>query len=241
MKHNEEHFPEYLMNAKSGEARISAGALLPHEIIQSLDDPNGREVAELQWKRMVEDLLKARKLENCIAVCDISGSMEAYFSMEAGPMEVSDTLGILASELSKEPWKGKVITFSEIPQFHLVEGDDLTEKSWFVRDMDRGHNMDFQKVFDLIFEVAKNRKLSSDQIVKRVFVFSDIEFDQASKNPWETNHLVIKRKFREAGYEDAVPQIVFWNLRASRLTPVCMDQDGIALVSGFSRLDQDIP
>ncbi|PKI55147.1 hypothetical protein CRG98_024438 [Punica granatum] len=229
MKHDKERFQEYLMNVKSGKARIAAGALLPHEIISSLDDSDGGEVAELQWKRMVEDLLKADKLENCIAVCDVSGSMEGT------PMEVSVALGILVSELSKDPWKGKVITFSKSPQLHLIEGDDLAAKSRFMRDMDWGYNTDFQKVFDLILEIVKNGKLSSDQIVKRVFVFSDMEFDQASSNPWETDYQVIKRKFRVAGYEDAVPQIVFWNLRDSRSTPVCMDQDGVALVSGFSK------
>ncbi|OWM73403.1 hypothetical protein CDL15_Pgr026502 [Punica granatum] len=193
-------------------------------------DSDGGAVAELQWKRMVDDLLKSGKLENCVAVCDVSGSMYGI------PMEVSVALGILVSELSKEPWKGKVITFSESPQLHLIEGDDLAAKSRFVRHMEEwGYNTDFQKVFDLILKVAKNGKLSSDQIVKRIFVFSDMEFDQASRNPWETDYQVIKEKFRKAGYEDVVPQIVFWNLRDSTSTPVCKDQDGVALVSGFSK------
>ncbi|KAK4780032.1 hypothetical protein SAY87_016138 [Trapa incisa] len=37
-------------------------------------------------------------------------------------------LGILTSELSREPWKGKVITFSESPMLHLMEGDNLASK-----------------------------------------------------------------------------------------------------------------
>ena len=41
------------------------------------------EVDELQWKRMVDDLLKKGKMRNCIAVCDLSGSMNGT------PMEVS--------------------------------------------------------------------------------------------------------------------------------------------------------
>ncbi|PKI43167.1 uncharacterized protein LOC116199001 [Punica granatum] len=242
MKHDKKRFQEYLINVKSGKTTIAAGALLPHEIISSVhdsysdsdsegnSDSDGGAVAELQWKRMVDDLLKSGKLENCVAVCDVSGSMYGI------PMEVSVALGILVSELSKEPWKGKVITFSESPQLHLIEGDDLAAKSRFVRHMEEwGYNTDFQKVFDLILKVAKNGKLSSDQIVKRIFVFSDMEFDQASRNPWETDYQVIKEKFRKAGYEDVVPQIVFWNLRDSTSTPVCKDQDGVALVSGFSK------
>ncbi|MCI18253.1 plant/T31B5-30 protein, partial [Trifolium medium] len=37
------------------------------------------------------------------------------------------------------------------------------------------------------------------------------------------------------GYGSAVPQIVFWNLRDSRATPVPATQKGVALVSGYSK------
>ena len=71
-------------------------------------------------------------------------------------------------------------------------------------------------------------------MIKRLFVFSDMEFDQASAHPWETDHQVIQRKFRQNGYPK-VPEIVFWNLRNSVATPVPSDQEGVALVSGFSK------
>lgn len=229
LKHDKERFEKYLEDVKSGKATIAAGALLPHEIVQSLGDGDGGEVAELQWKRMVDDLLKKGKMKNCIAVCDVSGSMSGT------PMEVSVALGLLVSELSEEPWKGKVITFSENPELHLIEGDDLESKTKFIRCMPWGMNTDFQKVFDLILEVAVNGNLKEDEMIKRVFVFSDMEFDQASSNPWETDYQAITRKFAEKGYGSAVPQIVFWNLRDSRATPVPATQKGVALVSGFSK------
>ncbi|KAG8373927.1 hypothetical protein BUALT_Bualt11G0076100 [Buddleja alternifolia] len=72
-------------------------------------------------------------------------------------------------------------------------------------------------------------------MIKRLFVFSDMEFDQASETPWETDYEAIVRKFRESGYGDCVPEIVFWNLRDSRATPVPGDKTGVALVSGFSK------
>ncbi|GAB4839718.1 hypothetical protein Ancab_020428 [Ancistrocladus abbreviatus] len=229
LKHDEQRFTEYLENVKSGKAKIAAGALLPHEIVAALDDEDGGEVAELQWKRMVEDVAKKGKLKNCLAICDVSGSMSGI------PMEVSVALGILVSELSEEPWKGKLISFSEHPQLHLVEGEDLKSKRKFVTNMDWGMNTDFQKVFDLILQVAAEGNLKEDQMIKRVFVFSDMEFDEASANPWETDYEAIMRKFREKGYGSAVPEIVFWNLRDSKATPVPGTQMGVALVSGFSK------
>ncbi|CAL5338084.1 uncharacterized protein LOC114275108 [Camellia sinensis] len=229
LKHDKERFEEYLERVKSGKATIAAGALLPHEIIGALNDGDGGQVAELQWKRMVDDMSKKGKLKNCLAVCDVSGSMEGI------PMEVSVALGVLVSELSEEPWKGKLITFSHNPKLQMVEGDNLISKIEFVRRMEWGMNTDFQAVFDLILQVAVNGNLSEEEMIKRVFVFSDMEFDQASFCPWETDYQAIVRKFGEKGYGSAVPEIVFWNLRDSRATPVPGNQKGVALVSGFSK------
>ncbi|PON43347.1 hypothetical protein PanWU01x14_274460 [Parasponia andersonii] len=94
-------------------------------------------------------------------------------------MEVSVALGLLVSELSEEPWKGKVITFSQNPELHVIEGDTLLSKTEFVRNMDWGMNTDFQKVFDRILKVAVGAKLNEDHLIKSVFVFSDMEFDAA--------------------------------------------------------------
>ena len=229
LKYDKDRFEKYLEDVKAGKSTIAAGALLPHEIIKSLNDNDGGQVAELQWKRMVDDLLKKGKLKNCLAICDVSGSMEGV------PMEVSVALGVLVSELSEEPWKGKLITFSKKPKLHLIQGNDLASKTSFVRRMEWGTSTDFQKVFNLILEVAVNGKLKEDQMVKRLFVFSDMEFDKASRNNWETDYEAIQRKFRKKGYGSAIPEIVFWNLRDSSATPVPGTQNGVALVSGYSK------
>ncbi|KAJ1703561.1 hypothetical protein LUZ63_003340 [Rhynchospora breviuscula] len=224
LKYDKERFESFLGDVKEGKAKIAAGALLPHEILQSDD-----EVADLQWERMVNDLLAKGKLSNCIAVCDVSGSMYGT------PMEVCVALGLLVSELSEEPWHGRVITFSADPELHLIRGDTIKEKMNFVERMDWGMNTDFQKVFDKMLEVAVNSRLSPEKMVKRVFVFSDMEFDEASANPWETDYEAIKRKYEENGYGEAVPEMVFWNLRDSQSVPVTAGQKGVALVSGFSK------
>ncbi|KAL3614068.1 hypothetical protein CASFOL_042142 [Castilleja foliolosa] len=244
-KHDEERFREYLEKVKKGEAKIAAGALLPHKIISALKDKDGDNglVAELQWKRMVDDMAKKGKLNNCLAISDVSSSMSGI------PMQVSVALGVLVSELSEEPWKGKLITFSANPKLQTVVGGSLKEKTEFVREMEWGYNTDFQKVFDLLLQVAVNGKLKPEQMIKRLFVFSDMEFDQASGNQeycsdddesdrdgqWETDYQVIVKKFTKKGYGKCVPEIVFWNLRDSQATPVLGKQPGVALVSGYSK------
>ncbi|KAG2376321.1 uncharacterized protein HKW66_Vig0155250 [Vigna angularis] len=206
LKHDKERFEAYLEDVKSGKSTIAAGALLPHQIIRSLDNGDCGDVSELQWKRVVDDLKKKGTMKSCLAVCDVSGSMDGL------PMEVCVALGLLVSELCEEPWKGKV-----------------------VNNMDAGGNTDFQKVFDLILEVAVSGNLKADQMIKKLFVFSDMEFDRASRNPWETDYQAITRKFGEKGFGDVVPQMIFWNLRDSKATPVPATQKGVALLSGFSK------
>uniref|UniRef100_A0A8I6Z8J3 Uncharacterized protein n=2 Tax=Hordeum vulgare subsp. vulgare TaxID=112509 RepID=A0A8I6Z8J3_HORVV len=235
MKNYKEHFAyydnkrfrRYLAEVKAGNVKIAAGALLPHEILASAKfDP---EVANLQWKRMVDDLLALGKLNNCLAVCDVSGSMSGL------PMDVCVSLGLLLSELCDEPWRHRVITFSMRPQLHHVAGDTLWDKAQFIQRMDWQMNTDFQAVFDQLLHIAVAGNLAPESMVKKVFVFSDMEFDQASASPWETDYEAITRKYTDAGYADAIPQIVFWNLRDSRSVPVTSEQKGVALVSGFSQ------
>ncbi|ONK62335.1 uncharacterized protein A4U43_C07F2830 [Asparagus officinalis] len=210
-KHDETRFSD-LSRVKEGKEKIAAGALLPHEILASAKDEEAGDVAELQLNGM--DLLQKGKLKNCIAVYDVSGSMYRT------PVKVCVALGLLISELSEEPWKGRVITFSANPELHRIEGEKLMDKILFVKRMDWGGNTDFQKVVDRLLDVAKSGKLKEDQMVKRVFVFSDMEFDQASPNSWETDYEVICRKFRDNGHRSCIPEIVFLNLRDSRSMPV---------------------
>ncbi|KAK1256533.1 hypothetical protein QJS04_geneDACA024886 [Acorus gramineus] len=141
--------------------------------------------------------------------CRMRSSRRRTASMSGTPMDVCVALGMLVAELSEEPWKGKVITFSAAPQLHLIEGETLAEKTSFVREMNWGMNTDLQAVFDRILE--------------------------ASARLWETDYMVIRRKFEEKGYGSVVPDIVFWNLRDSRSTPVRSMDKGVALVSGFSK------
>ncbi|WOH01669.1 hypothetical protein DCAR_0521054 [Daucus carota subsp. sativus] len=200
----------------------------PHEIIGGVNYGSGK-LAENQWNRMVERLSRKGKLKNCLAVCDISSKMNGV------PMEVSVAFAVLVSELSEEPWKRNILTLSSKPELLKVEGQDLRSKIEFVRDMKLGGNPDLQKVFELILQSAMIGNLKKDQMIKRVFVFSDMEFYQAGNQPnhRETDYQAITRNFAEKGY--SLPEVVFWNLRNSRATPVVANQPGVVLVSGYSK------
>ncbi|KAM2487744.1 hypothetical protein ACFX1W_039634 [Malus domestica] len=223
---------EYLEEVKAGgKAKIAACALLPNEIVEYVNNHGVGQAAELQWKAIVE--AKVGKLENCLAVCDVSPS-----SMVGISADVSVAMGLLVSELSEEPsWKGKVINFSPNPDLHLVQGDDLKSKCAFVRRLDCGEHIDLRKVFDLILEAAMNGNLKAEQMIKKVFVFTNTYFDCALFNSnnstrWESNYKAIRSMFKEKGYENAVPEIVYW--KVDTLVAPCT-KPGVTIFGGFSK------
>ncbi|KAL3625188.1 hypothetical protein CASFOL_030642 [Castilleja foliolosa] len=249
LEHDGERFMEYIKNVKIGKAEIAASTFLLHKIIAYLDnvkdwcsgieksvDDGGQvetlecklRVGNLQLKRMVRDMEEKGELNNCLAICHYSKGM--YMDI----MDVSAALGVLVSELSSKPWKGRVITFNENAVLQKVRGRSLVEKTKFDQILKRHGKPNLQKVFNALLQMAVDGKLEPDQMIKRVFVFSDTEFDEASKDPWETDYEAIVRKFKEKGYGECVPEIVFWKLGKSEATPVQANQPGVALVSGFS-------
>ncbi|KAB2633476.1 hypothetical protein D8674_029723 [Pyrus ussuriensis x Pyrus communis] len=225
---------KYWMDVKAGNSKIEGIAMRPDEIICRANNRNFEQLADPQWKAMVEEIyLKQGKLKNCLAVCDVSGRMCGH------PMNVSLGLGLLVSELSEEPWKGKVFTFSRNPQLLTIQGDDLKSKCVFMRRMDNQDwhgDVDFQKVFDLILEVASNENLKPEQMIRRLYVFTRCQdFDDASANNWKTDYKAIQRKFKEKGYGDVVPQIVYWDMNDDYLIPwVRYAEQGVSRMSGDS-------
>ncbi|KAG8855598.1 hypothetical protein FRB96_006792 [Tulasnella sp. 330] len=80
-----------------------------------------------------------------------------------------------------------------------------------------------------------------EDMVKRIFVFSDMQFDEARQvpggrqgNKWDPNHQQIVKMFEDADYD--MPEIVHWNLAgtASATGPITKNTPGVAIDSGFS-------
>lgn len=89
-------------------------------------------------------------------------------------------------------------------------------------------------MFDNILALARAAKLPPEAMVRRLYVFSAMEFDQASTQTYHTDYMEIERKFAAGGY-GSPPEIVFWKLTSSQSTPVTAGQKGVALISGFSK------
>jgi hypothetical protein len=214
-----------------------------------------KRLADYQWKSMLESIASTSnvKLKNCLAVADVSGSMGSMHASSSGnsPIWPCVALTLLLGDLSEDPWRGSFITFSEDPTFETIpdyaslslsaRATKLSSASW-------GYSTNFHKVFELILSRAIASKLAPDQMIARLFVFSDMQFDQASGSMYgETTFATIKRRFEQNGYP--MPELVFWNLAGGPTSgqgaeeedgdamgskPVTATQEGVSLMSGFS-------
>jgi hypothetical protein len=208
-------------------------------------------VIEAQWTTLIESLREAGTLDNCIAVCDVSGSMgritEKYDKNRVSPIFGSVSLSLVLASLSKPPFDAGFITFSAEPQFVQVNlKQSLQEQVDFIANSEGwGVNTDFRAVFvDLLLPLAVKNKIKPDDMIKRLFVFSDMQFDASCDNQrqrknamsWETTYDFIEDAYTKAGYE--VPQVVFWDLSTKTTGPktveVDSDRKGVAMMNGFS-------
>jgi hypothetical protein len=228
-KHDGTRFNKFLEDAKAGKTEIKGKQMFPHELAKYYFNNNiVDDVVELQWKTIIDDLKKSGSLSDSIVLSDVSGSMSGT------PMEVSVALGLLISEVTAAPFTNVVITFHEKPSFHVVKGNSLMARVQDIKRMDWGGTTNFQAVFDLMLQRAREHRLPASAMPKRLFVISDMQFDDADMGGgFKTNHQVIKHKYAAAGY--SMPTIIYWNVRANTKDfPVSHDERGVALVSGFS-------
>ncbi|KAF9235234.1 hypothetical protein BU15DRAFT_78243 [Melanogaster broomeanus] len=282
--HDTERFMEYLTAVEGGKKKISGATLLPHLLVmqavkftraqqavhktgkattlveakaeqkRKLADTQLR-VVEAQWATLLTRLREAGELDNCIAVCDVSGSMGSVWEstrhgkspFAVDPIWPALSLSLVLARLAKPPFANAFITFSAHPEMVVLDPesqnvplgatvDAMSKADWEM-------NTDFNAVFlDLILPLAIKHNVPKDQMLKRVFVFSDMQFDEASSTStdpadWKTNHDAVERAYREAGYD--VPEIVYWDLSDPRdlgdiTAPVTGEREGVALLSGYS-------
>lgn len=224
-KHDTTRFNDFIEEAKKGNTKINSSVLYPYELVRKVRSDKNTAIA--QWNQL-PDFIGDDKT-NFLVVADTSGSMRG--SKTPQPYDVSTSLAIYLSEKSKGVFKDVFITFSEKPQIQKLSGD-LYDKVNQFREINAS-NTNLESVFDLILNTATQNKLNQSDLPNYVCILSDFQFDRACTNSNHTAFEMIKEKYRVSGYE--MPMLIFWNLNASgNSTPVTFNQDGVALVSGFS-------
>ena len=208
---------------------------------------------EASWKSLDRGAFGSRT----IVVRDGSGSM--YGPGESAAINIATSLALLFAEQLGGAYKNSFITFSSKPELIQVPetADTLEKKLNFISKFDDCSNTDIGKVYKLILDVAKSGNVPKEEMIERVLIISDMEFDSAvTISDTAENERVkslsaasldrsyahfskdstfefYKKAFEEAGYE--LPEIVFWNVEARDThLPVTQNEKGVKLVSGAS-------
>ena len=175
------------------------------------------------WDNL-KDYYQGRE-ENAIAIIDVSGSMYGQ------PMAAAIGMGAYIAEKSHGPFANHFITFSSNPQLVEFEGDNIVDKIQRCSRADWGGSTNVEAAMMLILNSAIKNRLSQADLPKRLYIFSDMEFNHCMtfgepvRDRWvfgapqinSIDHVntlfeVIEKRFADAGYE--MPQVTFWNLDA---------------------------
>ena len=246
--------------------------------IKDLEKFNKGEVCqttEMQWKAIVENVRKSGNFDNAISIVDVSGSM---FNAKNGsiPAQVAVALGIITALCCKGDFANKIITFSENPQLVDLISTNTAEKAKIkngdtdttsttgasnisnipslheciknIMGVDYGFSTDFLKCNEEIINYAIKYKVPQDKMPKKLFVFTDMQFNNTitgnferdyrnnrnNTNALDTVYKSIVKLYEANNYK--APKFIFWNLNSdsNEVFPVNCDTEGTAIVSGFS-------
>ncbi|CAE6507737.1 unnamed protein product [Rhizoctonia solani] len=241
---------ELLIEALKAEPNSIGGNTSPEKAVQQeiqrrLGETN-KKVIEAQWNSLLDRVRESGALESSLGLVDISGSMGSIgcipqkASDHVAPIFPAVSLGLILAALAKPPFNNMFITFSVAPELLTIPPGGLVDQAKCMVDTDCGFNTDYEAVFlKLILPAAIENKIKPEDMVKRLFVFSDMQFDASvwsgasdHLSAWETTHDRVTRAFKEAGYE--APEMVYWNLQGGTTKPVLKDTPGTALITGFS-------
>jgi hypothetical protein len=229
-------YEKYLADLSTGKEKANFKGVMPHEIVKELVNSNGQnaELSESQWKSIRDEIAGLSIFDRCISIVDVSGSMESGGRGDATPcpIDVAVALGILVSECTKEPFQHKMFTFHESPTLmDFSHCKSLYQKILNVKKMPWGGNTNVEAVFDKILDTGRLAKLTQEQMPERLFIFTDMQFDQVSGNRLKTFDK-IKEKFAKHGYK--MPQIICWNLRSIESVVFTKEDKDVCMLSGFS-------
>jgi hypothetical protein len=220
-------YAKYKDALSKGEAKINAGAVYPYDVLKGMHNGDVQ-VSSAQWEALPNYLGD----DKILPMVDVSGSMSCRVGGNDAMtcMDMAIALGLYIADKQQGTFKDMFLTFSEHPSIEVLKGD-IIAKQRQMRNAHWGGSTNLEAAFAEVLRVAQNNKVAQADMPKYLLVLSDMEFNAHSAGG--TLFQGAKKQFEAAGYE--LPNIIWWNLNAREgNVPVRMDQNGTALVSGYS-------
>jgi hypothetical protein len=233
-KHDDFRFQDWKTALSVGDptvAKVCGKQLFPYELVREIRTKHkADEVCEAQWKVLEEECIKNGALNSDVAVVDTSSSMHTPNFL---PLDVAVSMGLLISGCSEGNFKNLVFTFNDVPTFVVIKEGSLESRYNEISRISWSGSTNIQATFELLLERGKKFSLRQDDMPKRLWIISDMQFNQVTGNKHLTNFQEIERMYKDSGYTR--PQIIFWNVNGESLDfPVTSDQNGTVMISGFS-------
>lgn len=231
-RHDEIGYGAYKSKLVAGDksVKINASAVYPYNVIQSIRSGD-QDVAKAQWDALPNYIGDALVLP----MCDVSGSMGVPVGGNANVtcLDVCISLGLYLADKNTGPFKDCFLTFSTASKIEVLKGDIVAKYNQLSR-ADWAMSTNLNGAFAEILRVATTNKVAEKDMPRYVCIMSDMEYDQATVDSKDVSAFeLIQQKYVASGYE--LPKIVWWNLNArAGNVPVTYNQQGTALVSGFS-------
>lgn len=213
------------------EVKVNAGAVYPYDVIKGIGygySPENENHVIAQWEALPNYVGDA----SILPLVDVSGSMTSRVGTNANlsHLDVAVSLGLYLADKNKGKFKDTFLTFSGKPQLVHLKGNvvqkvkQMSTSAW---EMNTNLHAAIQKVLD----VAVQGNVPAEEMPQMLLILSDMQFDACVRYD-DSAMQMIARKYSEAGY--TMPAIVFWNLNARDNAPAKHNEQGVALVSGFS-------
>jgi hypothetical protein len=237
-RHSPDRWDKYMTAIESGDTsvKINASAIFPHDIVKQWvgyggSHPTHNEVraADAQWKALTDYM--GENSGKVLAMADVSGSMYHGANPSLAPIQASVSLALYIAERGKGAFNNFYMSFSSEPAFIQVKGANIYEKIRNINSTNVGYSTDINKAFRVLLQRATSHSVSQENMPETLLIISDMQFNSGNIGG-KTNLEVMREQYRAAGY--IMPNIVFWNVNAQGGAPAKSDEQGVALVSGYS-------
>jgi len=230
---NTPKYAEYIERLVNGEEKVNAGAIYPHDVIKGVNNKayNDVELKHViaQWEALPNYIGDAKTFP----MIDVSGSMtcQAGSNKNLQCIDVAVALGMYIADKNTGVFKDAFLTFHSHPKIEVVKGN-IVQKIQQVYRADWGGNTNIEVALLELLKLAVSASVPQSEMPEILLILSDMQFD-ASDSHYEASMIEeLRTIYASAGY--IAPKVVFWNLNAHDNVPVRYDEQGVAMVSGFS-------
>ncbi len=229
--HDAPRFSEFKAKLETGEAKINASALFPHDCVRTCKngDPD---IANAQFKAMPNFLDETDG--RVITVADFSGSMQTQVSGSIELIDISLALALYCSEKLGEqnPFYRKFVLFSRESQIIDWKGMKFSDAVRVIPNRyGVAENTDVYKALTHVLEYGLKNKARKNQFPTAMLIVSDMQFDQHGATDMSAVDQAMA-EWDKAGIPR--PTLVYWNLAGYPGNQEDAFKKGVVLVSGFS-------